>query len=80
MDGAAASLGVHVRRIYEVIKILEILSLINVSSCLSLLQFSLNQCYFILQFTGGKRGKFVWNGTKDFLFTIGRIQVATRVV
>lgn len=30
VDGAAESLGVHVRRIYELIKILEILSLVTV--------------------------------------------------
>jgi hypothetical protein len=30
VDGAAESLGVHVRRIYELIKILEILSLVAV--------------------------------------------------
>ncbi len=31
VDGAAEVLGVHVRRIYELIKILEILSLVTVS-------------------------------------------------
>ncbi len=32
VDGAADALGVHVRRIYELIKILEILSLVTVSA------------------------------------------------
>lgn len=32
VDGAAEALGVHVRRIYELIKILEILSLVTVSN------------------------------------------------
>jgi hypothetical protein len=32
VDGAAEVLGVHVRRIYELIKILEILSLVTVRS------------------------------------------------
>jgi hypothetical protein len=32
VDGAAEVLGVHVRRIYELIKILEILSLVTVST------------------------------------------------
>ena len=32
VDGAAEVLGVHVRRIYELIKILEILSLVTVNS------------------------------------------------
>jgi len=54
VDGAAETMAVHVRRIYELIKILEILSLIV--------------------FTGGKRGKFTWKGTKDFLFCLGCLQ------
>jgi hypothetical protein len=32
VDGASEVLGVHVRRIYELIKILEILSLVTVSA------------------------------------------------
>lgn len=32
VDGAAETLGVHVRRIYELIKILEIISLVSVST------------------------------------------------
>jgi hypothetical protein len=34
-------------------------------------------CLFFeyVQFTGDKRGKFSWRGTKDFLMTLGAIQV-----
>jgi hypothetical protein len=34
-------------------------------------------CLFFeyVQFTGDKRGKFSWRGTKDFLMTLGTIQV-----
>ena len=56
VDGAAETLGVHVRPIYELIKILEILSLVT--------------------FSGGKRGKFTWRGTKFFLLTLGSMQVS----
>ena len=31
-------------------------------------------CVYLLQFTGDKRGKFSWRGTKDFLTTLGAIQ------
>ena len=54
VDGAAEALNVHVRRIYELIKILEILSLVT--------------------FTGGKRGKFSWKGTKNFMMSLGSMQ------
>ncbi len=29
----------------------------------------------LIQFAGDKRGKFSWRGTKDFLYTLGNIQV-----
>ncbi len=55
VDEAAESLGVHVRRIYELLKILQLLSLVKFSGI-------------------GQRGQFIWNGTRDLIQTLGKIQ------